>query len=143
MLGEGRETVEKRVQAKGGRFIVSNIKTNPQQVVITGYCASAGAHSAFSGLMLNDVTVQEWRTSRYCFLYLLVFEILCLSLGLKDEPVQYPAAERDPVARPAQLGPLLNGVMGYIILRRREDELPVLLRTFVRVYPPLTSSSSV
>lgn len=83
MLGEGRETVEKRVQVKGGRFIVSNIKTIPQQVVITGYSASVGTHSTFSGLMLNDVTVQKWRTSRYCFLYLLVFKILCLS-GVKE-----------------------------------------------------------
>lgn len=40
---------------------------------------------------------------------------LCL-LSLKNESVQNPAAERDPVACPAQLGPLLNGMMGNVIL---------------------------
>lgn len=66
------------VQIKGGSVIISNIKTNPQQVIITDYSAGVCVGSILISLMLDDVTVQERRTSHYCFLYLL-FSKICLS----------------------------------------------------------------
>ncbi len=68
--------------------------------------------------MQNKVTVQERITSLTNLIiasFTFTVSLICLLL-LENEAVQYPASKCDPVARPAQLWPLLNGMMGYIVL---------------------------
>lgn len=78
------------VQIKGASFIISNIKSNPQQVIITDYSVDL----ILFGLTLDDVTVHEWRTSHYCFLYLLFFKKKSVSLLIKEGAGKLSSTQR-------------------------------------------------
>ena len=108
-----------------------DIKTSPQQVRMIDYPANmqrkpctpcVGSLSLHRMIQFSSAwsgTKSQCRSGEPALQISLLLPVpsplLCLLL-LEKEAVQYPAPKCDPVARPAQLRPLLDGMVGYIVL---------------------------